>query len=348
VTLESPKVGAAETASTVELVSRLRTVTTMPVWIHELLNLSQVVLPVFLVIALGFALRRGDMLSVTGTIDLARVTYWIALPCQLFVVVAASDLRHVFDWASAGAAIAGFVIGLALVLWGSRSLPPAEQGSLSTCICRANAAFVGLPMMQLVARVLPAEEGQHLQAAYTVLIPLMVPAFNVGSTLGFLLPQHGVTAHGLRKIFAQLLRNPLIIASLAGILASLAGGLEMLGGTVGATLGLLAAAATPMALLATGAELDLAVLRARPGLLMLACLGKLILLPGLTWLIGWLIGANSVALAAAVMLMACPTAVASGPMARQLGGDEAMVAAIIVASTVAAPITLVMWLAVLI
>jgi predicted permease len=99
-----------------------------------------------------------------------------------------------------------------------------------------------------------------------------------------------------------------------------------------------------LALLATGAELDLRLLISRPGLLMTACVGKLLLLPGLTWVLGWWIGADPVALAAAVVLMACPAAVASGPMARQLGGDEALAAAIIVATTIMAPLTLVLWL----
>jgi predicted permease len=319
----------------------------MPVWIHNLITLSGAVLPVFIVIALGFWLRRGGMISATGGGELARLTYWGGLPCQLFVVVAATDLRVVFDLRSATAAVGGFIIGLSLVLWFSRRLAPAERGSLSTGMCRANAAFVGLPVVHLAAQTLAPEQGAHLMAAFAVLIPVMVPAFNVGSTLGFLLPQHGMTRRGWIKVMGELPKNPLIIASLAGVLVSLWRSGQGIGGTTGAVLVLLAGSATPLALLATGAELNLSVMRAKPMLLMIACMGKLLVLPALTWGIGRVIGADPVALAAAVVLMACPAAVASGPMARQLGGDEAVVAAIIVATTLVAPVTLVVWLAVL-
>jgi len=287
------------------------------------------------------------MISATGVVELARLTYWVGLPCQLFMVVAGTDLRVVFDLRSASAAVGGFVIGLGLVLWSSRHVAAAERGSLATGMCRANAAFVGLPVIHLAAQTLPPEQGARLMAAFAVLIPVMVPTFNVGSTLGFLLPQHGITRRGVIKVLAELPRNPLIIASLAGVVVSLWRSGQGVPGTGGAVLVLLAGSATPMALLATGAELNLTIMRARPLLLVVAGIGKLLLLPGLTWVLGRLIGADPVALAAAVVLMACPAAVASGPMARQLGGDEAVVAAIIVASTLVAPVTLVMWLAVL-
>lgn len=319
----------------------------MPTWLHDLLTLTGAVLPVFVVIALGFGLRRSGMISASGGGDLVRLTYWICLPCQLFSVVAGTDLRQVFDLRSAAAALGGFAVGLTLVLWATRRLPPPERGSLSTCMCRANAAFVGLPVVHLAAQALPSGQGVHLEAAYAVLIPVMVPAFNIGSTVGFLLPQHGLTRRGVSKVFSELPRNPLILASLAGVAVSLWRSGQGLGGPLGAVITLLAGAATPLALLATGAELDLRVLRARPGLLAVACFGKLLLLPALTWALGWLIGAEPVALAAAVVLMACPAAVASGPMARQLGGDEALAAAIIVATTLIAPLTLVLWLALL-
>lgn len=319
----------------------------MPAWPHDLLTLAAAVLPVFLIIALGFGLRRVGMISATGGSELARLTYWVGLPCQLFVVVSGTDLRQVFDLRSALSAVGGFIVGLVLVLWSSRGLRPAERGSLTTGMCRANAAFVGLPVVHLAAQALPLEQGARLTAAYAVLLPVMVPMFNVGSTLGFLLPQHGLTRRGLFKVLGELTRNPLIIASLAGVAVSLWRSGQGIGGSVGATFILLAGSATPLALLATGAELDLAVMRARPGLLAVACFGKLLLLPGLTWALGWMIGADPAALAAAVVLMACPAAVASGPMARQLGGDEALVAAIIVATTMLAPLTLVLWLAAL-
>ena len=46
-------------------------------------------------------------------------------------------------------------------------------------------------------------------------------------------------------------------------------------------------------------------------------------------------------------MMACPTAIAAGPMAALLGGDERLVTAVVVTTTALAPVTLLVWLVLL-
>ncbi len=46
-----------------------------------------------------------------------------------------------------------------------------------------------------------------------------------------------------------------------------------------------------------------------------------------------------------VLILAAPTAVASVPMAQALGGDAEAMAGLVVAATMAAPLTLLAWLA---
>jgi len=302
------------------------------------------VVPVVAVLLLGRVLAKGGLLSPVGAAELNRLVYWVGLPAQLLLSVADADLRQAFDgWAllAAGLAFAA-VLGLTLVLSSRRS--PAERGSLVSGAARANAAYIGLPIIVLAAQALPAEVGAHLVPTYTVILAFMVPLFNLGSVLGFVVPQHGLSAGGVRQTLRALPRNPLILACVAGMALSWWAPGVLRGNVVATTMELLAHAALPLALLVTGAALDLAKLRAATGLLLFAASGKLILAPALTAALAWAWGASPTGIITATILMACPSAVASVPMARQLGGDEALMAAQVVLTTLLAPITLILWM----
>lgn len=312
--------------------------------IDEVMVLVGAVMPVVIVLALGRALARWGLLSGVGVADLSRLVYWVGLPAQLLVVVANSDLRVAFDAAAAAACVLGFLLTLVLTLMLTARRPAPERGSLASGVGRANAAFVGLPLVTLAGQALGDERGAALIACYPVLLAVMVPVFNIGSVLGFVVPQHGFSGGGWKRSVRELPRNPLILACVAGIMLALVAPGCLAGNVMGSALDLLARSSLPLALLVTGAALDLARIRAAPLMLTLAALGKLVLVPALTAGLAWSFGAGPAGLAAATILMACPTAVANTPMARQLGGDEALMAAQVVVTTILCPLTLIAWM----
>lgn len=304
------------------------------------------VVPVVAVLLLGRVLAKGGLLSPTGAMELNRLVYWVGLPAQLLLSVANADLRQAFDGPALAAAGLSFVIVLGLTLLLSHRRSPAERGSLVSGAARANAAYIGLPIIILVAQALPAETGVHLVPTYTVILAFMVPLFNIGSVLGFVLPQHGVNAGGMRQTLRALPRNPLILACVAGMALSwwAPGILYHNANVVATSIQLVAQAALPLALLVTGAALDVTKLRASTGLLLCTASGKLILAPAVTAALAWAFGATPTGIITATILMACPSAVASVPMSRQLGGDESLMAAQVVLTTLLAPITLILWM----
>jgi predicted permease len=190
-------------------------------------------------------------------------------------------------------------------------------------------------------------EATALLTAFGVLLGAMITAFNAGSVLALRLAHHGLSFAGLLTVLAHLPRNPLIVACALGTIASLISPGLLKDNVAGDTITLLARAAVPMALLLVGMQLDLGLLRRSRGLLSLVALGKLVLVPAATCGIGLLIGVHGAALTAAVVLMACPVAIAAVPMARLLGGDAELMAAMVVVTTIAAPIALFGWLLVL-
>ena len=304
-------------------------------------------IPVFALVAVGWSLRRFRLISDQGVEDLNNVVFWVALPTQLFVLVSSVDIRHHFDGTALMAALGGFIAGLVGSWWLCRAMPAPIRGTIVAGVARPNAAFIGLPVMQLLAAALPPAEATALLTAFGVLLGAMITAFNAGSVLALRLAHQGVTMAGLLTVLAHLPRNPLIVACALGTIASLIKPNLLHGHVVGDSVELLARAAIPMALLLVGMQLDLGLMRRNRLLLSLIAIGKLLLVPAATWGLGLALGVSGPALMAAVVLMACPVAIAAVPMARLLGGDAELMAAMVVVTTIAAPVALLGWLLIL-
>jgi predicted permease len=321
----------------------------------RLATLLCVVAPVFALIALGRALRRFELLGEAGARELHLLVYWVGLPAQLVWQIAASDLREHVDATALAAALVGYWVAFALAWMFSARLAPEARGCAMNGAVRGNGAFIGLPVALLLAANLPPDQGKRLTSAYLVLLGALVPCYNIGGVLGFLLPRHGVTWHGLKRAALESLINPLLIACAIGVALSLwwpsllRPGAEH-GPPLRAALSalhMLADLAVPLALLIAGAQLDFGLMRRSWRLLGLTTAAKLLGAPLLGYLAGRLLGVEPIALTAVVIITAAPTAMAAVPMARILGGDDRLMAAMVVASTVGAPASLLLWLALL-
>jgi malonate transporter len=309
-----------------------------------LLRIFAVLGPIFLLIAAGRILRGTGVIGEAGAADLAKVLYWFALPVQLVVLGASVDVMAHIDVRLILAVLAAYAASFALGWSLTPALEPAARGSALSIAVRANGAFVALPMVELAATQLPSADAAALRAAFAVLLAPSVIMFNIGAVLGFRLPHHGMTRAGLWQAVDEIWRNPLILACLAGLALGAWRPGALAGTMVGAGLNMAAGAAIPLALLLAGFGLSGSGLRDRAGILAIASFGKLVVVPGLTWLAGWALGCPPAAVAAAVFLMAAPTAMASVPMARLLGGDVALAIAGVTATTVAAVVSLAGWL----
>ena len=134
-----------------------------------------------------------------------------------------------------------------------------------------------------------------------------------------------------------MIGNPLILACLAGISLNLSG-IGLPWGSA-AVLDILARAALPLGLLAVGAGLQIEGLN-RPGLLAATSSLKLLVLPTLAGMLCWLVNPGRLETAILVTFAALPGASTAYILARQLGGDAALMAAIITVETALALLTL--------
>lgn len=312
-------------------------------WSAELAALATALAPVFLLIALGQVLSRSGLIDQATAVGLARLLYFVGLPVQIVVVVGGADLSRDFDARAVAAATGALVIAGLVAWWLTRRMPPERRGPVINGSSRPNGAFVGLPVILLAAPAFPAAEAARLPGAYVVLLAIMVPLFNVGAVLAFSLVRNHRGGWG--AALAEIPRNPIILGCICGLVLAMAEPGALAARSWWAdSLHLLAQTSIPLALLVTGAQLDLAALRADWAVLGWASAVKLFGQPLLALGLAAALGCDRVALCVVVVLMACPTAMAAVPMARLMGGDAGLMAALVTTTTVLAAPVLFAWL----
>jgi predicted permease len=107
---------------------------------------------------------------------------------------------------------------------------------------------------------------------------------------------------------------------------------------------LLARAALPLGLLATGAALAFDGLRRRIGAILMASTAKFAVLPGLVWAGLRLTGITGADAGALLLFAVAPASISAYVLARQSGGDHRLMTGIITFQTVAAGAVLPIWL----
>ncbi len=179
----------------------------------------------------------------------------------------------------------------------------------------------------------------HQQGAIlaALMIGLLIPPINVLSVL-VLSREASHTPLPARTIAWALARNPLIVSCLIGIALNISGlGLVYGSATV---IQILARATLPLGLLVVGAGLQLDVARSRPAELAMAAAVKLIVLPAIALAASYSVGLAPLETAILVLFAAMPCAPSSYILARQLGGDGQLMAALITTETALAMLTL--------
>lgn len=292
-----------------------------------------IVLPVFLVIGLGFGLKRTGLVDSNFLFQLNRLIFYVALPALLFYKVAKADFQASFNpvllfslIGTITAAFAGsYLYGLA------RGYPENRLGAFCQASFRGNLAYVGLA-------VIFNAYGEEGFARAGILLGFLVPLLNFLSVLALLLPQQK-TEHSMSRAFwmYQFAFNPLILASFAGILWSY---LNLpLPEVVDRALDIVTGMSLPLALIAIGASFSPRKLQGDIKVASLATAIKVALLPLVTAIVLIALGVGGKDLGIGVIFAGTPTATAAFIMAQQLKSDAELSGSIIMLSTLSSLLT---------
>ena len=214
-----------------------------------MLDILLSIAPIFLLLVLGYWLRRGGIPSVEFWNLNDRLVYWVLFPALLFNNTSTIDLSGDLLSAFVVVIYTGFGSAVIFALVSSRlfRLDGATASSVLQGAARHN-SFIALA----VAERLIGAEGLALAA----LVPaLLIPVTNITVVTPMVLLLRGGGNLGvvLRAVLRDLARNPLLIAVFLGIAANLLGATSI--PIVHDMAQILGAAALPIMLLCVGANI---------------------------------------------------------------------------------------------
>ena len=291
---------------------------------EELLFSLNAVVPLFLIVVLGFVFKNRGFIDDTFVEASTKVCFYVALPCLLFLNILQSDFRADFDLPLTSLCVGGTMVSLAL-LWLITPRFIRNVSSSSAFIqtsFHSNSVLLGLPFIYNLV-------GQPGITKTAVVLIFMVPLLNILSVLVlYKNKQQGV---GKAMLFKNICANPLIIAAVLGIICSF---FPLKPPQLLITpLGYMSDMAMPLALFTLGASVHFRGEQAKLRLALISVLIKLTVLPIAVVLVACRMGFDPVQMAVILAMFAGPPAVACFPLAFQMGADHQLTSQAIVVGT---------------
>jgi malonate transporter and related proteins len=285
-------------------------------------------LPLFLLGGAGWALSRSGWLAPSWSDGVGELTSKILVPCLLFGGAYKSGLHG----SATASVLLAFYIPVVLLFVGV-ALVCRRRGDgalLALTSVYSNTVFVGIPVLNRVV-------GEHgLAYAFPIIAFHGLLAFSL-----YYLSSSWKGGGGLLTSLARTVKNPIVASLAAGLLLN-ATGLALPAPFV-LVLDMSATAALPCALLVLGASLARFRL-ARHMQTLAAVVCKLIVLPALVLLSSRLFDLPNDALRVLLILSSCPVGVNAYPVVQADGRDTSAVSSAILLSSLAACLTIPLWL----
>ena len=302
---------------------------------ENLMISANAVLPMCLVMALGYGTRRLGWIRREEISAINKIAFRIFLPCLLYYNVYCSDLSGSFDPLLMAYAVGGVLLtfGLSIGYTLLTEKLPERRGVMIQGMFRSNYVIMGIP-------VATALLGADQLGTVSILIAVVVPLFNMLAVV-VLEVFRGQKPKPLH-ILGQIAKNPLVIGSVLGIL-TLAAGIR-LPHILEQTIQNISAIASPLQLFLLGAFFQFSGLKTYRRELVTVSAAKLIVAPGLFLGLGALLGFRGVAFVSLIGVFASPTAVNSFTMAQQMGGDAELAGDIVVTTSAVSIPTMFLWI----
>jgi malonate transporter and related proteins len=291
-------------------------------------------LPVFLLIVLGFVLKRSLMRLETQWHGLERLTYCVLFPALLIQTLVKADLSSV-PVAGVGGALLLSALVMSLLCLGLRPLLSrlAIDGPAFSSIFQGATRWQTYVALA-VSGNLYGEIGLALASVAMVAIIPLVNVFSVAVLAHYASPEK----QSVRAIAMTVVRNPLIWACAIGLAINVTHiPLPSIWHEVADALG---RSSLGIGLLVTGAGLHLEGMF-RPSLAAsVAVFLKLMLMPVLAIALALWFGLSGSNLAIVAACSAVPASSSAYVLARQMGGDAPLLAQIITLQTILAAVTM--------
>lgn len=300
-------------------------------------SVLNVVIPVFALIFSGYLAARVGILGGESTEALNKFVYYMAMPVLLFHVVATLDPADVFNWTfivgflSANVAVLCISIFVSMVFF-RRDL--ADSALFAMASVFGNSVYLGIPLSVIAfgeAALTPAIIGGIFQGIAMIIPVVILIELGVSKSSG------GPAI--LLKLATSLVKNPVMMAPVAGLAWSLTG--WSLPVPVDTFAKIMSGAAGPCALFAIGLFLYGKPLHEGVREVSAVVILKMLVQPLLAWVFLFhVFDVDPLFAKVGLLLSILPTGANSFVLAQQYGRFVQRTSAVILISTVAAVLAL--------
>jgi predicted permease len=298
-----------------------------------MLIIFESILPIFLLVILGAALKRTPLIRPDFWGGLEQFGYYVMFPALLFQTLSTTDFS---DMDSGGVGLVsllavGVMSGLVLALWPllRRS---GMQGPAYTSVFQTSTRWNGF-MALAIAEKLTGQTGLSVIAVIMASIIVPLNLINVGVLVWF-----SGESRGLKSFVIRIITNPIIIGAALGVAVNLSG--FSVYPPLMTTVDLVASASLGLGLITVGAGLRIAdALKPQPSILLTVVM-KLIVFPVVAVGLALAFGFSGEIVVMIALGAAVPTAMNGYVLAKQMGGDADLYAAAATVQTVAAFFTI--------
>ena len=292
-----------------------------------------VIAPLFFLMVIGYAIANYTDLADKDLLKKANsLVFKVFLPCMLFKNIYQSNIREQMQgglcFFAAGSLLLLFVLLCLIVPKVVKK--ENQQGVVIQGIFRSNYVIFGVAVVENMY-------GSANTVTAAILSAVLVPMYNFLAVIALSF-FGGKRERDFKKVLVGILKNPLIIASVLGIIASLLG--FKLPKAADTTLNDLAKLATPIAFLILGGDFDFSKVRGNFKIAGGVVAVKMVILPLIFIPMVVAMGYRNSDLLAALLAYQTPVAVSSYIMAQQAGADEQLAGQLVVFSSAVSIFTL--------
>ncbi|WP_111860214.1 AEC family transporter [Acinetobacter sp. CFCC 10889] len=284
--------------------------------------------PLLVLIVGGNILQKTGFLSDGFWSGAEKLNYYVLFPAMLFANLATATI-HIAMLQTIFTVLALVLLITCIVLYIIRAVQKTDAarfGVYMQGMVRFN-TYMGLA----IVAALFSQQGLTILA---ITLAMCIPLVNILSVLA-LTRQDSMN---VKSIFVSLLKNPLILACIVGIIFNFSGLILWAG--FADLIKQLGICSLPLGLLCVGAALQFMALKKQLWVLLLNTFARLLIMPALAYMVCIWLGLTQLETQVLVLFFALPTASASYILTKVLGGDHQLMAGVISLQTLCSVLTL--------
>lgn len=299
--------------------------------LENLIISVNVVLPLFLMMALGYVIRVTKLADKSNFDVMNRLVFRIFLPVLIFSNIYNAGTGNLFDIKLILFAVVSVIVIFSIA---AAIIPLIEKdkkkvGVMIQGIFRSNFVLFGLPIAVSLF-------GADAAAKTSILISIVIPVFNVLAVVA--LTVFKGDKPDIKSILMKIVTNPLIIGSAVSIVFMLSG--LRLPDVIETVVDDIGGLATPLAFIVLGGSFDFSAVKGNMKQLLICLISRLVAVPAVFIPIAVMMGFSDIQLVALMGIFTAPTAVSSFTMAQQMDCDAELAGQIVVFGCAAAIFTI--------